>query len=65
MEWDTYELISNIGDDLKSMAAREDKVLVFSITDNEQRLEAYKALAESGVVDLSALGTAIYVTLLI
>lgn len=51
MTWDKYQLISNLGDDLKAMAAREDKRIVFELGQaNAERAAAFDALAESGVV---------------
>ena len=66
MEWETYELISNIGDDLKAMADREDKTLIFAAGgENAQRHAAFDALREAGVVQINHEGVAVIVSLLI
>lgn len=66
MEWDTYELISNIGDDIMTMASREDKTLIFTAGgDNAQRHAAFDALREAGVVQINHEGAAVIVSLTI
>lgn len=66
MEWNTYELISNIGDDLKAMAERTDKRLMFSRGgDNAQRHAAFDALREAGVVTIDDTDPHVVVTLVI
>lgn len=66
MEWETYELISNIGDDIMTMASREDKTLIFTAGgDNAQRHAAFDALREAGLVQINHEGVAVIVSLTI
>lgn len=66
MEWDTYELISNIGTDLKTMAERADKTIRFSRGgDNAERHAAFDALREAGVVTIDDTDPHVVVTLAI
>lgn len=66
MEWETYELISNIGDDIMTMASREDKTLIFTAGgDNAQRHAAFDALREAGVVTIDDTGPHVVVTLVL
>jgi hypothetical protein len=64
MDDETYQLLANLGDDLKAMIQRDDKTICFGAEGNQLRIDAFKVLAEAGVVDIggSAATGMIYVT---
>lgn len=50
----TYQLLTNVGDDLKSMADRPDKTIFFANTSaNTERADAFRVLADTGVVTIA------------
>lgn len=52
-----FELSSNLGTDLKAMAGRDDKSIIFELcTVNETRALMHSALADAGVVTFTFAG---------
>jgi len=63
----TYQLLSNVGDDLKALAGRADKrIIVRKSGKNAARMKAFDVLAESGVVKIETPDEGVFtVTLLL